>query len=61
MHRQTYYRWLEKAIAAQERLLALELDWMRTRCTGVTLGPPVSLRLRRESQWVPKGVRRGRG
>jgi len=31
MHWQTYYRWLHKAMAAQERSLALELDiWVAT-------------------------------
>jgi hypothetical protein len=31
MHWQTYYRWLLKAMAAQERSLALELDiWVAT-------------------------------
>jgi hypothetical protein len=37
----TYYWWLHKATAAQERSLApLELDWLRTRYPGVSLGPP---------------------
>ena len=31
MHRQTYNRLLVKAIAAQERVIALDLDWLRTR------------------------------
>jgi hypothetical protein len=39
MHRRTYYRLLFKAIVAQERSIALDLDWLRTRY-GVTLGPP---------------------
>ena len=40
MHRQTYYRLLDKAMAAEERMAALELDWLRVRCPGVTLGRP---------------------
>jgi hypothetical protein len=40
MHRRTYYRRLAAAIAAEERMVALDLDWLRTRCPGVTLGPP---------------------
>ena len=39
MHRQTYNRLLVKTIAAQEREIALDLDWLRTRY-GVILGPP---------------------
>jgi hypothetical protein len=39
MHRRTYYRLLFKAIVAQDRSLALDVDWLRTRY-GVTLGPP---------------------
>jgi hypothetical protein len=31
MHRVTYWRLLHAAIAAQERSLGLELDWLRTR------------------------------
>jgi hypothetical protein len=31
MHRLTYYRLLHKAIAAQERVIALDLYWLRTR------------------------------
>jgi hypothetical protein len=31
MHRQTYNRMLAKAIAAQERVIALDLDWLRAR------------------------------
>jgi hypothetical protein len=39
MHRRTYYRLLDEAIAAQERMVALDRDLLRTRY-GVTLGPP---------------------
>jgi len=31
MHRITYYRLLAKAMKAQERSIALESDWLRTR------------------------------
>jgi len=31
MHRQTYNRLLDEAIAAQARVIALDLDWLRTR------------------------------
>jgi hypothetical protein len=31
MHRRTYYRLFHKAIAAQERVIALDLDWLRAR------------------------------
>jgi hypothetical protein len=39
MHRRTYWRLLAAAIEAQERMIALDVEWLRTRC-GVTLGPP---------------------
>jgi len=39
MHRQTFWRLQAAALAAEERVVALELDWLRTRF-GVTLGPP---------------------
>jgi hypothetical protein len=35
MHRQTYYRWLHKAMAAQERSLALAIDDIRRRYPGL--------------------------
>ena len=35
MHRGTYYRLFGKAMIAQERLLALELDWLRQRRPAV--------------------------
>jgi hypothetical protein len=38
MHRRTFCRLQAAAIAAEERMLALDLDWLRTRY-GVTLGP----------------------
>jgi hypothetical protein len=38
MHRRTYGRLQAAAIAAEERMVALDLDWLRTRY-GVTLGP----------------------
>ena len=31
LHRMTYYRLLAKAMKAQERSIALESDWLRTR------------------------------
>jgi hypothetical protein len=31
MHRRKYYRLLDKAIVAQERVIALDLDWLRVR------------------------------
>jgi hypothetical protein len=34
MHWQTYYRWLHKAMAAQERSIGLELDYMRRHYPG---------------------------
>jgi hypothetical protein len=34
MHRWTYYRLLAKAMAAQERSIALELDYMRRHYPG---------------------------
>jgi hypothetical protein len=39
MHRRTYDGLRAAALAAEERMVALELDWLRTRY-GVTLGPP---------------------
>jgi hypothetical protein len=39
MHRRTYDRLRAAAIAAEERMVALEIDWLRTRY-GVILGPP---------------------
>jgi hypothetical protein len=39
MHRRTYGRLQAAALAAEERMVALEIDWLRTRY-GVTLGPP---------------------
>jgi hypothetical protein len=39
MHRLTYWRLLNAAMAAQERSLALDREWLRTRY-GITLGPP---------------------
>ena len=35
MHWQTYYRWLHKAMAAQERSIALEVDDMSRRYPGL--------------------------
>jgi hypothetical protein len=35
MHRWTYYRLSAKAMAAHERLIALELDYMRQRYPGL--------------------------
>ena len=35
MHWQTYYRWLHKAMAAQERSLALAIDDIRRRYPGL--------------------------
>ena len=35
MHRMTYYRWLHKAMAAQERSIALELEYMRRHYPGL--------------------------
>jgi hypothetical protein len=34
MHWQTYYRWLHKAMAAQERSIALESDYLRRHYPG---------------------------
>ena len=34
MHRMTYYRLSAKAMAAQERSIALELDYMRRHYPG---------------------------
>jgi hypothetical protein len=34
MHWQTYYRWLNKAMAAQERSIGLELAYMRRHYPG---------------------------
>jgi hypothetical protein len=39
MHLRTYDRLRAAAMAAEERMIALEIDWPRTRF-GVTLGPP---------------------
>jgi hypothetical protein len=38
MHWRTYGRLLAAAMAAEERMVALEVDWLRTH-SGVTLGP----------------------
>ena len=38
LHRRTYGRLQAAAIAAEERMIALDLDWLRTRYR-VTLGP----------------------
>jgi hypothetical protein len=35
MHRMTYYRLSAKAMAAQERSIALELDYMRRHYPGL--------------------------
>jgi hypothetical protein len=35
MHRLTYYRLSAQAMAAHERLIALELDYMRRRYPGL--------------------------
>ena len=34
MHRQTYYQWFNKAMAAQERSIGLELAYMRRHYPG---------------------------
>jgi hypothetical protein len=34
MHRMTYYRLLDRAMAAQERTIALEFDYMRRHYPG---------------------------
>jgi hypothetical protein len=39
MHRRTYGRLQAAALAAEERMIGLELDWLRTRY-GIILGPP---------------------
>ena len=39
MHLRTYDRLRAAALAAEGRMVALEIDWLRTRF-GVTLGPP---------------------
>jgi hypothetical protein len=57
MRWRTYGRLLAAAIAAEERMLALDLDWLRTR-HGVTLGPHEPERSG-EHRWVPAAVRRG--
>jgi hypothetical protein len=40
MHRRTYGRLQAAALATEERMVALELDWLCT-CYRVTLGPPL--------------------
>jgi hypothetical protein len=39
MHWRTYGRLQVSALVAEERMVGLELDWLRTRY-GVSLGPP---------------------
>jgi hypothetical protein len=39
MHWRTYRRLQAAALAAEERMVALEVDWLRSHY-GVTLGPP---------------------
>jgi hypothetical protein len=60
MHRRTYYRLAGKAIAAQERLLGLEIDAIRRRFPGLASdenGFPsphdVASRTKRERQSQP--------
>ena len=62
MHRLTYYRLLDKAIAAQERVIALDLYWLRTRSR--TRGDDLVGTFARLSLWAdrimgPDGIREG--
>jgi hypothetical protein len=50
MHWRAYGRLRDAAIAAEERMLNLDLDWLRTR--GHTVSA-VSLTLWRVRRWVP--------